>query len=184
MQAPYVVSAIPPQAMRELLPRELLTRPPFNDLNEFEPSPYISTYLWFDRKVSNEKFWTQIVDPKYLNSDFYDLSNIRSGWRDRPSVIASNIIFSHRAEHLSDEDIVARTTEEVRDALPDAKDACVIHGSVHRIPMAIACPKPGIEGKRSPATRYDPRRHTRWKRWDARTTRTTGYWPWRQFGAA
>jgi hypothetical protein len=51
--------------------------------------------------------WTDSGALKRLNTDFYDLSNIRRGWSERPSVIASNIICSHRARGMSNEEIVA-----------------------------------------------------------------------------
>jgi 15-cis-phytoene desaturase len=118
---------------------------PFRHLPSFEPSPYISSYLWFDRKLGDEKFWAFIHDEAHLNSDFYDLSNIRHGWRDRPSVITSNIIFSHGAHSLSDEEIVRRTHAEIAEALPTARDARIQHAVVNRIPMAVPCPTPGSE---------------------------------------
>lgn len=61
-------------------------------------------YLRFDRKLGDEKFWAFIHDDARLNSDFYDLSNIRHGWGNRPAVLTSNVIFSQRAHHLSDEE--------------------------------------------------------------------------------
>lgn len=144
----YCVVAVPPGELDALLPDEWRSAPPFNHLRAFEPSPYISVYLWFDRKVSHEKFWAQIWHPARLNSDFYDLSNIRVGWEHRASVIASNIIYSHRASTLSDTQIIERTVAEIAEAEPCAAKARVEHAIVNRIPMAIPCPCPGLEAKR------------------------------------
>jgi zeta-carotene desaturase len=147
----FCVAAVPPQSLAPLVPSRWQNVAPFQDLAVFEPSPYISNYLWFDRKLSDERFWARIWNPKDLNSDFYDLSNIRQGWRERESVIASNIIYSHRAHHMSNAEITAATLQEIREALPAAAHARVRQAVVNRIDMAIPCPMPGTESKRPPA---------------------------------
>ena len=76
MAARYVVCAVPPQDLGALAP-QLAER--------FEPSPYISVYLWFDRKLTRERFWALLWSPERLNYDFYDLWNIRSGWQAPPA---------------------------------------------------------------------------------------------------
>jgi 15-cis-phytoene desaturase len=139
--AAHVVAALPPQALLEL----------GIDAPSFEPSPYISCYLWFDRKLTSERFWAQLGGPKGLNTDFHDLSNIRRGWSGRPSLIASNIIYSHRAHAMSGAEIVAATRREIAEFIPQAAAARVVHATINRIPMAIACPLPGAETKRLPA---------------------------------
>ncbi|MBM0103352.1 FAD-dependent oxidoreductase [Steroidobacter sp. S1-65] len=153
IEARFCVAAVPPQCLTRLLPDEWAAMDPFKDVGRFEPSPYVSSYLWLDRKVTDERFWARIWNPCDLNTDFYDLSNIRRGWSERrESVIASNIIFSHRADGLSDEQIVAATLDDIREALPAAEHAHIRHAVVNRIPMAISCPTPGCERCR-PATR-------------------------------
>ena len=117
------------------------TRPPAR----LEPSPYISCYLWYDRKLTRERFWAQLGALQRLNTDFYDLSNIRRGWAKRPSVIASNIIYAHRAKAMSDAEIVAATKREIA---AFAGEGNVVHAVVNRIPMVIPCPVPGSETER------------------------------------
>jgi hypothetical protein len=117
------------------------TRPP----ERLEPSPYISCYLWFDRKLTRERFWAQLGALERLNTDFYDLSNIRRGWSGRASVIASNIIYSHRAHDLNDDEIIERTQREIARFVGEGR---VVHAVVNRIPMVIACPVPGSESAR------------------------------------
>jgi squalene-associated FAD-dependent desaturase len=150
--ARYCVAAVPPQQLLPLLPAAWREHRVFAQLAGVEPSPYISTYLWFDRKLTGERFWTRVWSPTNLNYDFYDLSNIRAGWQERPSLIASNVIFSGRVEDLSDGDIIAATVDELAAFAPDAKRATVRHARVHRIPMAIPAPFPGSEQRR-PDTR-------------------------------
>ncbi|MBW3550862.1 MAG: hydroxysqualene dehydroxylase HpnE [Proteobacteria bacterium] len=152
LRARWCVAAVPPSCLAPLLPESWAARHAMiGDLASFAPSPYISSYLWFDRKLTRERFWSKVWSPDTLNYDFYDLSNIRPGWSERGSVIASNIIHSQRAEHLSDEQIVAATVRELAEFVPEAEQARVVHARVHRIPMAIPAPYPGSEQRR-PAT--------------------------------
>src|SRR2546425_7975905 len=146
----YCVCALPPQDLGAFCPG-------LAETSAFEPSPYISCYLWFDRKLTRERFWALLWSPARLNYDFYDLSNIRQGWDERPSVVASNIIYGHRAAGMDDAAIVAATLREIAEFLPDAAGAKLVHSDVHRIPMGIACPKPGTELKRPAAATGVPR---------------------------
>jgi uncharacterized protein with NAD-binding domain and iron-sulfur cluster len=129
--ADHVVLAVPPQV---------------------EPSPYVSCYLWFDRKLTRERFWAQREGLARLNTDFYDLSNIRRGWTQRASVIASNIIYCHRASAMSDAEIVAATRRELAEFIAEAGTAKLRHAVVNRISMAIPCPLPGSESQRPTPT--------------------------------
>jgi 15-cis-phytoene desaturase len=148
VRAHHYVSAVPPQDLQKLLPADWQRMPPFRDLPGFEPSPYISTYLWLDRKVTDTMFWARIWRTSDLNSDFYDLSLIRPQTNSEGSLIASNMIYAHRAQGMSDAEIISRTLHELRQAAPGARAAQVRHAVVNRIPMAIPCPQPGTERKR------------------------------------
>ncbi|MGJ7915044.1 hydroxysqualene dehydroxylase HpnE [Massilia sp. LXY-6] len=150
--AETVVSAVPPQQLSELLPPGLAAQAPFEVFDSFEPSPYISCYLWFDRELQTERFFSHLWSPRRLNYDFYDLCQIRQGWQGRPTVIASNIVYSHRAHGMTDEEIMRETVGEIAMFAPLAAQAKLLHADVHRIPMAIPCPTPGFERKR-PAAR-------------------------------
>lgn len=146
-----VVSALPPNALRRLVrPEWLAEHACFQQLVHFQPCPYVSTQLWFDEKLTELPFWARIHSPNDLNCDFYDLSNINRGWSDRPSVIATNCIYSHRAAHLTDDEVIAATVRELAEFLPRAAQAKVVHAAVNRVPMAIHCPFPGMERRRPP----------------------------------
>ncbi|HUQ77052.1 MAG TPA: hydroxysqualene dehydroxylase HpnE [Burkholderiales bacterium] len=147
--ARHCVLALPPQELEAL-------QPGLAETSAFQPSPYVSSYLWFDRKITSERFWALPWSPERLNYDFYDLSNIRPGWESRPSVIASNIIYSHRVAGSNDSAIVEATVREIAAFAPQVAHARLIHADVHRIPMAITCPKPGTELKRPPTRTHIP----------------------------
>jgi 15-cis-phytoene desaturase len=143
------VLAIPPQNVSTLLASSSLLSDGWKvPLTRFEPCPYVSTYLWLDRKVTTERFWSRIWSARNLNTDFYDLSNFRSDVDASRSLIASNCIYSAAAAGWSDAEIIEKTLREIGDFAPAARQARVLHSTIHRIPMAIACPKPGTERAR------------------------------------
>jgi squalene-associated FAD-dependent desaturase len=148
LRAGHVIAAVPPHALRPLLDPSWLGSGPFEKLVRFQPCPYVSVYLWFDRKLTPLQFWSRSFKPNDLNLDFYDLTNINPQWRGRPSLTASNIIYSHRTHGLSDAQIVAATVRELAEFLPEAGKATLRHAVVNRIPMAIHCPYPGTEAAR------------------------------------
>jgi 15-cis-phytoene desaturase len=149
IHARAVVAALPPQDLLRIVPSEWRHEHDlFSELSEFHPCPYISVFLWFDRKLTRRRFWARPWHPRDLNCDFYDLSNIHRGWSSRPSLICSNIIYSHRAADLSDAEIEARTIREISEVFPEAASAKVVHRVINRIPMAIHCPFPGTERRR------------------------------------
>lgn len=149
IRARHVILAVPPKAVLDLVPQDwIVAHRYFGDLTAFHAIPYISVFLWFDRKLSPGRFWARLYKPGDLNSDFYDLSNIHRGWEARPSLITSNIIFSSRLASMTDEEIVSRTVEEIADYLPIAREARIEHSVVNRIPMAVHAPFPGTERRR------------------------------------
>ncbi|HZH07634.1 MAG TPA: FAD-dependent oxidoreductase [Lautropia sp.] len=147
------VMALPPDSLGALLrgcPEPALSSLAASAL-KCEPSPYVSTMLWFDRKLGEERFWARTISPDTLNTDFYDLSNIRDLAPGSPSLIVSNAIYAHAASRLDDDQLIARTRAEIAEFTPAAADARVLHARVHRIPMAIPCPLPGFETSRPPS---------------------------------
>ena len=151
VHATYCVSCLPPAELLQILPQSWRRSAELREIDRFQPSPYISVYHWFDRKLTPERFWAQVWNPAKLNCDFYDLSNVRPQWQKRGSVIASNIVHSVGLEAHSDDDISKRTLEEIAEVAPEVRNARTMHRRIHRVPMAIPCPHPGTESIR-PAT--------------------------------
>ncbi len=151
IRADKIVLALPPHQMRPLARDKWFDRHKmFADLVHFQPCPYISNFIWFDRKLTGLRMWARVHCSNDLNCDFYDLSNIHSGWHNRPSLITSNIIYCRRAEQMSDEEIMEATVAEIAEFLPQASMDRVEHWVLNRIPMAIHCPFPGTERRRPP----------------------------------
>ena len=146
LRAKDCVLALPPAELATLLPDHPVGR----DAGRFKGSPYVSCYLWFDRKLGEEPFWALPWSPRRYNTDFYDLSVIRG--RNGGSLVATNIIWSHRAAGMDDKEIIAATIAEIAEFAPAVKQARLLAHAVHRIPMSIPCPEPGTEALR-PGTR-------------------------------
>ncbi len=135
------VSTFHPVDLREVLPKKTLNTNFFRKLNNFQGVPYLAVFLWFDRKITNEKFWAPVNlngTSKFVNTDFYDKSNI-SKRRRKYSYIMSNIIFSKKYHGLSDNEIIKLTLNELKEAFPKM-NAKLIHAHVHRIPYVVYAP--------------------------------------------
>lgn len=138
LQADAYISTANPIDLRTMLSQDILAGDFFSHLKYFEGVPYISVNIWFNKKVTHKKFWAMLntsTISDYMNTDFYDQSNIYSSRKDT-SLITSNIIYSKVFEGLSDSEIVKRTVSEIKIAFPHF-DAEVEHSHVHRIPYVI-----------------------------------------------
>ena len=148
-----VVSTLPPQTLLPLLPKAWLSQDPsLKSIEALKPCEYISVYIWFDQKVSEGKqMWARTYNKDDLNCEFYDFSEIYPGndrngkpWKQRPSLIGSNIIDSGRLS-LTDDEAIERTLREIQESFPLALEAKVLHTVVNRVPMAIHRPVVGTE---------------------------------------
>lgn len=149
-----VISTLPPQTLLQLLPQAWLSQhQSLKSMEALKPCEYISVYLWFDQKVSEGKqMWARTYNKEDLNCEFYDFSQIypgtdRSGrpWKERPSLIGSNIIDSGRLKNMTDDEVVEKTLQEIQETFPLALEAKIVHTVVNRVPMAIHRPVVGTE---------------------------------------
>ncbi|WP_427913232.1 hydroxysqualene dehydroxylase [Ramlibacter sp. MMS24-I3-19] len=146
------VLALPPQDVAALASPEAALQGLATAARYFRPSPYQSTYVWFDRRITRERFWARTWSPQNLNTDFYDLAGIRPALAGEGSVIACNAIGPQVRADWPEERIVEQTMREIEQFAPAARQARVLHTRVHRVPMAVPQPRPGTEGLR-PRTR-------------------------------
>lgn len=149
-----VVLTLPASDIRRLLlPAWVSRTPALAQLAKLKPCTYAATYIWFDRKITDRMMWAREFEPDSLTCESYDFTNIYPGWKDRPSFVGSNCIdvMAREAGDLSDEDIFAQTLREIREFLPAAREAKVLHWTVNRVPQAIHRPVVGTERLRPPA---------------------------------
>jgi 15-cis-phytoene desaturase len=154
LQAPWCVLAVAPWNAAPLLAR---TREPrlaalHAAARTFVGAPYTSTVLALDRRLGERRFWARVWNTEDLNTDFYDLANLRPELAGGGSVIASNAIGPNARLEWSDAQVIARTLQELEEFTPLARDARVLRACVHRIRAAVPQPRPGSESLR-PATR-------------------------------
>jgi uncharacterized protein with NAD-binding domain and iron-sulfur cluster len=153
LHAPWCVLAVAPWNAAPLLAR---TREPLlaslqDRASRFLGTPYTCTVLALDRPLGPDRFWARVWNPRDLNTDFYDLSNIRPELQGGLSVIASNAIGPNARLEWTDAQVVARTMEELADFAPAAREARVLRACIHRVRAAIPQPRPGSESLRPPA---------------------------------
>lgn len=156
IEADVVISALPPTALRELLPQEVMDTEFFSHLKEFHGVSYYANFAWFDDKITNKRFWALIESENddYWNTDFYDKSNI-PGIDECNSYIASNIINTNELEEKTEEELKQKTLGEIREAFPDM-DAELEHFAFHEIDYALYEPVTGMrKHKRTHETPID-----------------------------
>jgi 15-cis-phytoene desaturase len=149
VQADRTILGLTVPQLQTMIPREWSRNHDyFGELGYLEPCRYICPYLWFDRELTDLRFWARRYNYSDLNCDFYDLSNISPDVNDGNSLITSNIIYTDRLGDLSDEEIVRETRRELAEFLPEARDAELKHSVVNRVPLAIHSPFPGTQQRR------------------------------------
>jgi len=143
VSADLYVSTVDPIQLRHIF-REALTSDACRVLDRVVPVPYLSVNLWFKEKVTHKKFWAMLSggSKQYLNTDFYDFSNIYQNRSYGGSYIASNVINSLPYTGLADAEIVKRTVAEIHEAFPHVS-AQPFHSHVRRTPYVIYAPQPG-----------------------------------------
>lgn len=63
ISAARVISAVPPPALLDLLPDELLGQSPWRDLSHLRPGPIASAYIWLDRDESGPVYEALLGEP-------------------------------------------------------------------------------------------------------------------------
>lgn len=148
--ADAVISALPPTALRELLPEEQQDTEFFSHLDAFHGVSYYATFAWFDDKITDRHFWA-LLDAnrdKYWNTDFYDKSNI-PGIDEENSYITANIINTNEMDEKTEAEIREKTLEEIKEVFPDM-DADLEHFTVHEIDYALYEPVTGMRQHKLP----------------------------------
>ncbi len=148
LEADRTVLGLTAPQVQTLIPKSWRKYDYFSEMGYFEPCRYISPYLWFDRSLTNRKFWAMRYEYNNLNCDFYDLSNIEPSLNDGNSLITSNIIYSNRLGNWTDRDLLEETQNELAEFLPKVREAELKHSTVNRIPLGVHCPYPGTQQRR------------------------------------
>ena len=144
------VSAIAPWRLLPLLPEAFRAEEPFAALSRFRPAPILNLHLWFDRPVADFPF------AAFIRSEVqWAFNRSRVGGEDetgRQHLVISISAPTDEFFPLPREEVCARVLPQLREALPAARDATLVHYRVVKEPEATFVPAPGLArpGPRTP----------------------------------
>lgn len=124
-----LTSAVPPNALARLLPREVSDAyQGFRQLSQFKSSPIVSINLWYSDEVTNLEF-VGLLDSQI---DWVFNKNAIGGKRERRQHLALVISGAHEAARLTKEELLAMAEAEMRRFFPAARRERPVHSFVVR----------------------------------------------------
>lgn len=146
LQAAWYVSALPFQEVLRLLPSDLLQASAYwREIRNLESVPILGVHVWLDRAVRCPAALA-LLDRK---TEWVFNKGVHYGWpREAPAYLSMVISASRRYSGMRQEEILQQVMEEVREALPDARDAAVLRWQVVQWPRATFSPGPGVDASR------------------------------------
>lgn len=146
IEADLYISALPPFALRRILPDEAFDHAYFRDLFYFQYAPSLSLQIWFDRKVTD-------VDVTFFSNDcvfntYADLSNVL------PHIFKEGSMFEmvlSPADHLvglPDRVIFDIAMGQIENIFPHIKRDMVRKWKLVRERQGVYRPFPGMESHR------------------------------------
>ena len=149
LRADYYVAAVPQNALLELLPHEVTaSQPAFENLRQLKTSPITGVHFWFDRVVMDEPFLT-LVDTTIqwiFNKNL--LYGGDSGARHESGAgqyLQLVISASYDLVQRSRPEIIDLCLQEVRGAIPAAREAKLLKSTVIKETAATFSPEPGCD---------------------------------------
>jgi squalene-associated FAD-dependent desaturase len=145
--ADAVISAIPAYQLSRLLPKETLSVPPFLSLKEFIPSPIVSAYFWFDRKVMRDDFACAIgTTIQWVFNRTKIIQMPGDGQLLSVVISASDTIAAHSVK-----EIMERCLDDLHSILPDSRNAILLQWKVVKEKQATFVCFPRVETLRPAA---------------------------------
>lgn len=126
---------------------------PFHALSKFDSSPIITINLWLDRPVMEQEF-VALLDSRvqwiFNRSKLLRLRQEESRIQNTDSRQYLSLVISGAAGYVEwpKEKLVEAAMADLREALPAARDATVLHSLVVKEKRATFSPKPGVEAFR------------------------------------
>lgn len=146
MQADYYIAALQSDLLLKLMPQELTRGDGYWErMRAIELSPIIGVHLWFDRILDcPEALATLDRETEWIFNK--NLSFDRP--TGEPTYLSAVISATHRYVSTPIDQILAKVLEDVRDALPSAREAVLVRSQVIKWPKATFSPLPGVESCR------------------------------------
>ena len=143
IEADMYVSALQFDLLLKLLPPAVTQGVAYwENLRDIELSPILGAHLWFDRPVDCPPALA------ILDRDIEWIFNKTQNWNLPPeqgTYLSIVISASQRFAQMPKEELTALVLKEVRECLPDTRDATVTKSLVIRWPKATLSPRPGVE---------------------------------------
>jgi hydroxysqualene dehydroxylase len=139
--ADAVVAAVPPQALRGLVPEEWRGRAPFSALERFAGSPIVSVEVWLDRVVVDQPMLglrDSEVEWVFDKGRLY-------GREGAPQHLAFIVSAAYRSAARSNADLVAAAAGALGRCFPAMAGAAVVRSLVLREPFATFASSPELE---------------------------------------
>ena len=151
-KAKSVIAALPPKQLLRILPKELQLRPDFAPLSEYQFSPIVSIYLWFDVA------WCEIDFAAMLGTTIQWIFNRRklaphknSSFAKYPGHISLTISAGNELVDTHPEEVIVLCMEELRNAFPKVAKAKLLSWKVIKEKSATFLATPAMEAKRLPS---------------------------------
>jgi zeta-carotene desaturase len=142
--ADFYISAVPPKSLIRLLKNKNL-HDEFNYLNKFTYSTIASAYLWFDRNFADKDLYALI------NSNIHWIFNRRKIFLSEldlmqkyPGHIALTISGANELDFMDKSELLELLIKELYRAIPEAKNAKLLHSVLIRDKFATFKALPGI----------------------------------------
>jgi zeta-carotene desaturase len=143
------IFAIPHTALAELLPESLKqSDPSLGHLDKFKVSPITGVHFWFDRPVMKEPFVTLLDTTTqwiFNKTALYSGSNSNSPMASKGQYLQLVISASYELLPKSRQEIIDLCLNEIRQALPAARDAELLKATVIKEAAATFSPEPGVD---------------------------------------
>src|ERR1019366_5700867 len=149
LHADYYVAAVPQDVVLEVLPVEVTAKQPvFENLKQLKTSPITGVHFCFDRIVMDEPFLT-LVDT--TTQWIFNKNLLYGGDSSGGQYLQLVISASYDLVQKSRQEIIDLCLEEVRRAIPAAREARLMKSTVIKETAATFSPEPGCDRWRSGA---------------------------------
>ena len=144
------VFAVPHEALAELLPRSIKEREPkLARLHEIRVSPITGVHFWFDREVMQEPFVTLLdTTTQWIFNKTALYGGTNGSGAGKGQYLQLVISASYDLLQKARQEIIDLCLAEVRQALPQSRDAKLVKATVIKEAAATFSPEPGVDNLR------------------------------------
>jgi squalene-associated FAD-dependent desaturase len=147
--ADVYIAAVPPSALLEMLPADLVDREPvFSGLGRFHTSPITGIHLWYDRPVMREPFLALVgLESQWIFNKSMLLGERAPTGPGPASAQYLQVVISASYDLVprSRQEIIDRVRQEIEQVLPAARSAELAKATVVKETAATFSPEPGVD---------------------------------------